>query len=48
MESQSKTFKDITAYNENGFLLCIMKKGKRNIHSNRFLAMANRNKERVQ
>ena len=48
MESQSETFKNITTYNENGFLLCIMRKFKCNIQSNRFIAMVDRNKERSQ
>ena len=46
MESRSETFKDITTYNENGFFLCIMRKSKHKIQSNRFIAMEGRNKER--
>ena len=47
MESQSETFKDITTYNEKEFLLCIIRKSKRIIQSNRFKAMIDRNKERA-
>ena len=47
MESQSETFKDITAHNENGFILCIMRPSKRNIQSNRFIVMVDSNKERA-
>ena len=47
MESQSEMFKDITTYNKNELLLCIMRKSKCNIQSNRFKAMVDRNKKRV-
>ena len=46
MESQYETFKDITAYNENEFLLCIVRQSKRSIQSNRFQVMEDKNKER--
>ena len=47
MESNPENFKDIKRYNENGFLLCIMRKSKYNIQSNRFKVMEERNKERA-
>ena len=46
MKSQYETFNEISTYNGNVFLLCIMRKSNRNIKSNRFKVMVDRNKER--
>ena len=45
MESQYETFKDIIAYNENEFLLCIMRQSKRSTQSSRFIVMARKKEE---